>query len=396
MSAPVLSAYSLNDIRLRLLQNPKKYHELCSEVSSLVEKKKKTREHAIWFCSIVTALVCALIAYLYDRTTLCFVILLFSTMIPIISGALYWLFAAIIPNVSEPSGFQNDGWIWVRLTDTDKANYKRYTLACDEYNHVIFDINWDDVTYKDGDVEIALKSRGIVIRYSCDSKSYYAAYKSDLLSEFGQLRAEAKDGQYIIVNPYVIEESILIIIRHLELLEKQRLARINALINSNPEILEACKNQATIIVTIKARKSDYLNHLLNHQVPGISVISTMECCAYATGTTDSYERAYVFAVMNSSGRYCVIYENANEDNASIVAKVDSEEKCYECVAAMVNYMRSHSVNKRETLRSTHNINGFAVRSINHDDIATWKSHVTGDYYVRNTSRRKYKRRWRRW
>ena len=181
----------------------------------------------------------------------------------------------------------------------------------------------------------------------------------------------------------------------MELVERERLARIDAIVNANPELLSASKNQTTIIITIKAQRSDYLNHLLYNQVSGISIIQTTECCSYATSTTDTYDKAFVFVIKNRHGKYCVVYENANDDNASIVATVEDEEKCYECMATMVNYMRSHSVNKRETIRDTREISDFTVKSVNHNDIAQWKSNITGDSFGRKTTRWRY-RRWIRW
>lgn len=271
-------------------------------------------------------------------------------------------------------------------------------LARDEASHRSFPIDWEDVTFKDGAVEMILKKRKMIVRYICNSKSIYSMYKSALEEQFRQLEVEAKDGKYCLKNPEVLEESILIIIKHLEVVEKERRERIATIVNGNPEILDSLKNQTTIILSIKAQKSDYINHLFEHQAEEISIIKTSECCSYATSNTHYYEKAYVFAIRNRNGRYCVIYENENEDKASIVSTIYGEEKCYACAVAMINHMKSSTKNKRETLHKTHDISGFTVNCVKHDDIAAWKSRVTGDYYVPKTSVYRYgrKHRHRRW
>lgn len=389
-SKPSLSAYALDSLKLKLLQNPREYEELSKAVEDRNHKKGKRRDYIIWGCTYAIVIVCALVAYLKGYPNLGAGIILLSTFFPFIPAGLWFLFDAIIPKIKDPDSFRIEDWTWVRLTDEDKENYKRYITACDEYDNISYPISWNEVTFQDGYVEVDFKKRKTVVRYTCNSKSVYSTCKSVLQKHFGEVVIEAKDGRYVIKNPSVIEDSILIIIRYLELLEKERRERIAAIVNNNPEILDARKNQQTIIITIKALKSDYLNHLLKYQVSDISVISTLECCSYATSTNVTYERAYVFALKNSKGKYCVIYESAVPDNASIVAIVDDEEQFYKCAVSMVKYMRSRAVNKRDTLRKTHKINDFKVSSIDHKDIAKWKSNVTGDYFVRKTKRSWYR------
>ena len=387
---PSLSTYALDSIKLKLLQNPRKYEELCKAIEEHNKKREKKRDYIIWGCTYAIVIVCALVAFLKGYPDLCWGIILLSTLPPLIPAVLWLLLYTLIPKIKDPVSFLIDEWTWVRLTDEDKENYKRYITASDEYDSISYLISWDDVTFQDGYVEVDFKKRKTVVRYTCDSKSVYSTCKSVLQKHFGEVEIEAKDGRYVIKNPSVIEDSILIIIRYLELLEKERRERIAAIVNNNPEILDARKNQQTIIISIKALKSDYLNHLLKYQVSDISVISTLECCSYATSTNVTYERAYVFALKNSKGKYCVIYESAVPDNASIVAIVDDEEQFYKCAVSMVKYMRSRAVNKRDTLRKTHKINDFKVSSIDHKDIAKWKSNVTGDYFVRKTKRSWYR------
>ena len=46
-------------------------------------------------------------------------------------------------------------------------------------------------------------------------------------------------------------------------------------------------------------------------------------------------------------------------------------------------------------QDTRTIENYTVKSINHDEISTWKSNIISDYYVRKTTKRRF-RRWRRW
>lgn len=371
----------------------------------------KTRSFVISYiiCSIIYLPIIIGIGYSINNENIIYGILAlysflipFSVLIALFTGKyrepnwfpitrFFWFFLPTELAKTIERNWLNKGGTAHEFFENCAASKKAHQMERDELSNREFDVNWNNVLFQTGKIDIYLQERHSYIDYPCASHSIYEAYKKMFTSQFGDIKIRIKNGAY-----YVTDESVLLIIRLLELMEEERIKYIEKASGSNPEILNALYNQQTIIITIKATKSDYLNHLLKFQANEINIIKTSECCSYATSSNCYYERAFVFAIMNNSGKYCVIYENENEDKASIVATVSGEEQCYACANAMIKYMKSHNVNKRETLRSTHRIEEFMVKSINHDDIATWKNHVTGDYYKRLTYKYHYKRRWRKW
>ena len=217
MSRPIPEEYELTPIKLRLLENPDEYNKLLKKVTEKAEQRDKENKRRLYgavtvFFLVILALMACVIEK--DNWLYCFLCLLavgfilLPRLIFLLANKLFDV--VVVKGIDYFTTYEEDGWTWVRLTDNDRNNYLRYILACDEYSHTIFIIDWNDISFLDGSIVIALKNRSQTIRYTCKSKSCFSTYKSELQSQFGQVKVEARDGQYCLYNPQIIVDKILL------------------------------------------------------------------------------------------------------------------------------------------------------------------------------------------
>jgi hypothetical protein len=156
-------------------------------------------------------------------------------------------------------------------------------------------------------------------------------------------------------------------------------------------------NQSQIRSAIKGYDSQYLNFLLEHQMPNKDIIYALECKSYKTNPNYNYEHAYIFTLGTEKKHY-IVYENINDRSTTTIlyilykTKDNSEEEYYDIIAAMKEYMNSTTFNKRQWFHSRpyikKNIRGRAIevkiRLLQHRDFSEWKRNFwDAPFYKKN-------------
>ena len=123
-------------------------------------------------------------------------------------------------------------------------------------------------------------------------------------------------------------------------------------------------------------KSDYINFLVGLQSENYKVIPCVERLAHSN--SDITEYAFLFSIMCSSGKILIVHENVNPDRATLLFLV-KEENFKKSIREIYDFLQSAEINKRSSLRGK-NIEiedaGILIyRSINHDDLYSWKQTI---------------------
>ena len=126
-------------------------------------------------------------------------------------------------------------------------------------------------------------------------------------------------------------------------------------------------------------KSEYIDFLVTQQSKNYKVIPCVERLAHSN--SDITEAAFMFSIECRSGKVLVVYENVNPDRSTLLFMVE-EENFDKSIREIYNFLQSPEINKRSSLRDRSveiDHNGIVSnRSINHDDLYSWKSTIT--YY----------------
>lgn len=316
---------------------------------------------------------------------------------------------------------------YVEVTQGDRENYLKYLVAEDEYKQRELQIEGQNVSFSDGEIIIHINSRKTDIRIPCaEAKKVFKDYISMVKEELPNIKVRCYSGQYLPVNLDEVVYILRVIIKTKEIedekidkrrkeeLQKQeeerarkaeewrkieaaRLLKENSLRENN--LLRASYiNQQTIIITLKSYKSEYFSYLVDQQSKGRQIYSLQEDLTFLSSNNSTKEKAYIFTLDKSSGYY-VIFENANENRATIVCEVANFDLWVDCIEKLSQYMTSSRyANKRQTLHSTHTIQGLNIRILEHNDIGSWKSQLFGrSQIVKKRIYKKYRKGyWRRW
>lgn len=124
-------------------------------------------------------------------------------------------------------------------------------------------------------------------------------------------------------------------------------------------------------------KSKYIDYLVTLQSKKYKVIPCVERLAHSTGDTTEY--AFMFSIECRSGKVLIVHENVNPDRSTLLFMVE-EENFDKSIREIYNFLQSPEINKRSSLRDRsidiRNAGIESYRSINHDDIDSWKSTIT--------------------
>jgi len=123
-------------------------------------------------------------------------------------------------------------------------------------------------------------------------------------------------------------------------------------------------------------KSDYINFLVKMQSEDYKVIPCVERLAHSN--SDMTEYAFLFSIKCSSGKILIVHENVNPDRATLLFLV-KEENFNKSIRGIYDFLQSAEINKRSSLRGKNieieDAGILSYRSINHDDLYSWKQTI---------------------
>ena len=124
-------------------------------------------------------------------------------------------------------------------------------------------------------------------------------------------------------------------------------------------------------------KSDYINFLVKMQDYDYKVIPCVERLAHSN--SDITEYAFLFSIKCSSGKILIVHENVNPDRATLLFLV-KKENFNQSIREIYDFLQSAEINKRSSLRDKNveikDAGILSYRSINHDDLYSWKLSIT--------------------
>ena len=124
-------------------------------------------------------------------------------------------------------------------------------------------------------------------------------------------------------------------------------------------------------------KSDYINFLVKMQSEDYKVIPCVERLAHSN--SDMTEYAFLFSIKCSSGKILIVHENVNPDRATLLFLV-KEENFNKSIREIYDFLQSAEINKRSSLRDktieTEDAGILSYRSINHEDLYSWKQTIS--------------------
>lgn len=135
----------------------------------------------------------------------------------------------------------------------------------------------------------------------------------------------------------------------------------------------------------KKYKSQFIDFLVSLQSKKYKVVPCVERLSHAN--SDVTEYAFMFSLECRSGNVLIVYENINPDRSTLLFWIN--ESAYEkAIREIYNFLQSAELNKRSALRdksiNVGNAGVIRYKSINHDDILSWKRTIkvcTVGYYM---------------
>ena len=124
-------------------------------------------------------------------------------------------------------------------------------------------------------------------------------------------------------------------------------------------------------------KSKYIDFLVMEQSKQHKVIPCVERLSHANSDTTEY--AFLFSLNCNSGRILIVHENVNPDRSTLLFLV-KHEYYDQSIRSIYDFLQGAEVNKRSNLRSKDleldNAQIVSYKSINHDDLYSWKQTIS--------------------
>ncbi len=123
-------------------------------------------------------------------------------------------------------------------------------------------------------------------------------------------------------------------------------------------------------------KSKYIDFLVMLQSKKYKVIPCVERLSHAN--SDITEYAFMFSIECSTGRILIVHENINPDRSTLLFLV-KDENFNNSIKEIYDFLQGAEINKRSSLRDKSidikNAGIVHYRSINHDDLYSWKQTI---------------------
>ena len=242
-------------------------------------------------------------------------------------------------------------------------------------------LDWNFVKFKNGyfvvlppdDGSVKFKPKAFPYRGVSDSFNYLTDYLNDRLKP---VRCYVEALDLTIYDKIRLEEAI----QKFAVVSKQRAIATNATKQppkESPEQMtfkQALSKAAQMTPEeFEKYKSDYINFLVNLQSKNYKVIPCVERLAHTN--SDMTEYAFMFSIECSSGKILIVHENVNPDRSTLLFLV-KKESFNRSIREIYNFLQSAEINKRSSLRDKsieiEDAGILSYKSINHDDLYSWK------------------------
>lgn len=246
-------------------------------------------------------------------------------------------------------------------------------------------LDWNCVMFKHGhviiyarsDLNVKFKPKELRVPKSIESFNYIKKYLNERIPPVRCII----EGQILkIIDPINFNEAIL----QFEAATRQGVIKTGGIktnINYSPlpmsfgQALSKAKQMTP--GEFKKYKSKYIDFLVDLQSKNYKIIPCVERLAHTNSDTTEY--SFMFTIECTSNVILIVHENVNPDRSTLLFLV-KKENYDKTIREIYDFLQSPEINKRSSLREKaldiKNAGILNYRSINHDDIYTWKNWIT--------------------
>ena len=284
--------------------------------------------------------------------------------------------------VSEPDDKEFEAFVINFGYIREKSKYEDSSFNVMKRTEWILD--WNCVKFKSGyfvvfppdDGKVKFKPKAFPYRGVGESFNYLREYLNDRLNP---VRCYVEALDLTIYDKITLEAAI----QKFAVMSKQRAITTNATKQpprESPDQMsfkQALSKAAQMTPEeFEKYKSDYINFLVKMQSEDYKVIPCVERLAHSN--SDMTEYAFLFSIKCSSGKILIVHENVNPDRATLLFLV-KEENFNKSIREIYDFLQSAEINKRSSLRGKNieieDAGILSYRSINHDDLYSWKQTI---------------------
>lgn len=245
-----------------------------------------------------------------------------------------------------------------------------------DWNCVMFKRGYA-VIYSRSDMDVKFKPTEIQIHNSLESYNYLRKYLNERLEP---VRCSIVNQELTIIDKINFNNAI----QHFAAAAQKGLITIgNSRSNTTPAPLPMSFSQALSKAKqmtpeeFKKYKSKYIDFLVDMQSKEYKVIPCVERLAHSNSDTTEY--SFMFSIECTSNFVLIVHENVNPDRSTLLFLL-KKENYNKAIREIYDFLQSAEINKRSSLREKaldiKNAGIIHYRSINHDDIYTWKNWIT--------------------
>ena len=284
--------------------------------------------------------------------------------------------------VSEPDDKEFEAFVINFGYIREKSKYEDSSFNV--MKRIAWILDWNCVKFKSGyfvvfppdDGKVKFKPKAFPYRGVGESFNYLREYLNDRLNP---VRCYVEALDLTIYDKITLEAAI----QKFAVLSKQRAITTNATKQpprESPDQMtfkQALSKAAQMTPEeFEKYKSDYINFLVKMQSEDYKVIPCVERLAHSN--SDMTEYAFLFSIKCSSGKILIVHENVNPDRATLLFLV-KEENFNKSIREIYDFLQSAEINKRSSLRGKNieieDAGILSYRSINHDDLYSWKQTI---------------------
>ena len=245
-------------------------------------------------------------------------------------------------------------------------------------------LDWSCVRFKDGyivvsaplDDKVKFKTKAFPLKGSIEAFNYLKDYLNDRLSPVHCTVEKMNLTIYdqIRLNEAIVKFATASRQRGITSAGSSPTKRIAPVQMSFKQALSKAKQMTE--EEFKKYKSKYIDYLVTLQSKNYKVIPCVEKLAHSN--SDNTEYAFMFSIECSSGKILIVHENVNPDRSTLLFLV-REQDFNRSIREIYDFLQGAEINKRSSLRDRSieikNAGIVSYRSINHDDIYSWKQTI---------------------
>ena len=245
-------------------------------------------------------------------------------------------------------------------------------------------LDWSCVRFKNGyivvsaplDDKVKFKTKAFPLKGSIEAFNYLKDYLNDRLSSVHCTVEKMNLTIYdqIRLNEAIVKFATASRQRGITSAGSSPTKRIAPVQMSFKQALSKAKQMTE--EEFKKYKSKYIDYLITLQSKNYKVIPCVERLAHSN--SDNTEYAFMFSIECSSGKILIVHENVNPDRSTLLFLV-REQDFNRSIREIYDFLQGAEINKRSSLRDRsieiNNAGIVSYRSINHDDIYSWKQTI---------------------